>query len=125
MKLIVWKNHFGGQILYRSLDPSKKLKNLKKYFFTFREKMAVFDETWVPSVMQDKITNAKWTKPEKTERIANCLRLAANRGGEFWTILEKAVKQIVTDYHLPKKAEEYLANQIKGKFCNNFGEKIF
>ena len=24
MKLVVWKNHLGGQIWYRSLDPVKK-----------------------------------------------------------------------------------------------------
>ena len=78
--------------------------------------MALFNDTWVPSVMQKKVSTAKWTKPEKTERIANCLRLAAKRGGEFWTILEKAVKQIVTDYNLPQNAESYLINQIKGLF---------
>ena len=30
MKLVVWKNHLGGQILYRSLDPSKKRRHSAK-----------------------------------------------------------------------------------------------
>jgi len=30
MKFAVQKNHLGGQILYRSLDPSKKWRQYKK-----------------------------------------------------------------------------------------------
>ena len=30
MKLVVWKNHLGGQILYRRLDPSKKRRQLNR-----------------------------------------------------------------------------------------------
>jgi len=29
MKLVVWKNYLGGQILYRSVDPPKKRRQRK------------------------------------------------------------------------------------------------
>mgnify|MGYP003731364341 CR=1 FL=1 len=33
MKLVVWKNHLGGQILYKSLDPAKKTASMILVFF--------------------------------------------------------------------------------------------
>ena len=37
IKIAVQKNHLGGQILYRSLDPPKKTASIKFYFVTVKK----------------------------------------------------------------------------------------
>ena len=35
MKLVIWKNHSLGQVLYRRLDPSKKRRQNRKKYLDF------------------------------------------------------------------------------------------
>lgn len=81
--------------------------------------MSNFTDLWVPSVMNFAVKESDWPESEKTERIANCLLLAAEKGGEFWQILEKAVHQIISDYRLPPSAENFLLDQVKGEYNRN------
>jgi len=42
MKLVVWKNHFGGQILYRNFDISKKTASIFKILKNFELPLVIW-----------------------------------------------------------------------------------
>ena len=69
MKLVVWKNHLGGQIWYRSLDPVKKRRQTGLIIYSF------------PSLS---VSKASWSVTPETGNVARKLLINGNK-----TILRK------------------------------------
>ena len=71
-------------------------------------------ELWLPSKLTSILQNTEVVGLQKTERIAQCLFLAKNEGGDFWPLLERAADQIISHYQLSGAAGKFLRDNVKG-----------